>query len=210
MPPFTPDRPAFQVEGFALLVAMAAVSQSPPASAGDPASGRDRLAPSPGSWSNPVAPRLERIGNQQERARQAEHGGQPLQAHPQRQGHRPGRGLRPQALVGQPAGGRGARPAGGPVGQDRQEPAGLQEGPHHPDGPAAHRPGRVRPRRRRRLLRLRAPGLRGRRGVRHRAGRHPARRAAPQQHARPGHGGAAAPTTTPSGCRTSAPATTTS
>jgi immune inhibitor A len=51
----------------ALLVAMAAVSQPPPASAGDPASGRARMAPSNGSWYNPVAPRLERVGNQQER-----------------------------------------------------------------------------------------------------------------------------------------------
>ena len=52
--PYSLRRPVVALLAFALLVAMAAISQSPPASAGDPASGRDRLAPSPGSWSNPV------------------------------------------------------------------------------------------------------------------------------------------------------------
>jgi immune inhibitor A len=51
---------------WALLVAMAAVSQSPSASAGDPASGGARLGSSR-TYYNPVAPQLERIGNQQER-----------------------------------------------------------------------------------------------------------------------------------------------
>jgi hypothetical protein len=67
VPPSTPyslRRPLVALLVFALLVAMAAVSQPSPASAGDPASGRARLGPSTGSYSNPVAPRLERIGNQ--------------------------------------------------------------------------------------------------------------------------------------------------
>src|SRR5215218_8745800 len=45
---------------------MAAISQSPPASAGDPASGGARLGSST-AYYNPVAPRLERIADQQER-----------------------------------------------------------------------------------------------------------------------------------------------
>jgi immune inhibitor A len=59
-------RPVVALLVFALLVAMAAVSQSPPASAGDPASGGARVGPSK-AYYNPVAPRLDRIGDQQER-----------------------------------------------------------------------------------------------------------------------------------------------
>jgi immune inhibitor A len=59
-------RPVVALLALALLVAMAAVSQSPPASAGDPASGGARVGPSK-AYYNPVAPQLERIGNQQER-----------------------------------------------------------------------------------------------------------------------------------------------
>ena len=52
---------------FALLVAMAAaVGQPAPASAGDPASGPVRVGPSTGSYYNPVAPRLERTGDERE------------------------------------------------------------------------------------------------------------------------------------------------
>ena len=52
---------------FALLVAMAAVSRSAPASAGDRASGPSGLAPQSGGYYNPVAPRLDRPRGQQER-----------------------------------------------------------------------------------------------------------------------------------------------
>ncbi|HET9560358.1 MAG TPA: protease, partial [Actinomycetota bacterium] len=68
MPPSTPyslRRPLVALLAFALLVAMAAVSRSAPAAAGD--SAPVRLGPSTGSYYNPVAPQLERIGNQQER-----------------------------------------------------------------------------------------------------------------------------------------------
>jgi len=58
--------PVVALLAFALLVAMAAISQSPPASAGDPASGGARLGSST-AYYNPVAPRLERIADQQER-----------------------------------------------------------------------------------------------------------------------------------------------
>jgi hypothetical protein len=119
-------------------------------------------------------------------ARQALQGRQPGQAHPQPQGPGPGRRLRPQAGRRLPAGGQAARPAGDDGRQDGQEPAGLQARPQHPDGQAADRPGRVQPQRQRRLLRLRAPGLRRRRGLRHRAAGHAAERPAAQQPARPG------------------------
>src|SRR5215218_1649421 len=65
--PFTLRRPRVALLAFALLVAMAAVSRSAPASAGDPASGPSRLGPQGGGYYNPVAPRLERLRGQQER-----------------------------------------------------------------------------------------------------------------------------------------------
>ena len=65
--PYSLRRPVVALLAFALLVAMAAVSRSAPASAGDQASGPVRLGSSTGSYYNPVAPRLDRIGNQQER-----------------------------------------------------------------------------------------------------------------------------------------------
>jgi immune inhibitor A len=52
---------------FALLVAMAAVSRSAPAAAGDPASNPVRFSPAPGSYYNPVAPRLDGFASQRER-----------------------------------------------------------------------------------------------------------------------------------------------
>ena len=58
-------RPVVALLALALLVAMAAVSQSSPARAGDPASGKVRIGPQSGYY-NPVAPRLERLANQQE------------------------------------------------------------------------------------------------------------------------------------------------
>ena len=64
--PFTLRRPLVALLAFALLVAMAAVSRSSPASAGAPTSGRVRLGPQSGYY-NPVAPRLEHLTNQQER-----------------------------------------------------------------------------------------------------------------------------------------------
>ena len=64
--PFTLRQPVVALLAFALLVAMAAVSRSTPAAAGDPASGPSRLGPQSGGYYNPVAPRLER-GSQQER-----------------------------------------------------------------------------------------------------------------------------------------------
>jgi immune inhibitor A len=64
--PYSLKRPVVVLLALALLVTMAAVSQSPPASAGDPASGRARLGSSK-AYYNPVAPRLEGIGDQQER-----------------------------------------------------------------------------------------------------------------------------------------------
>ena len=64
--PYSLRRPVVALLAFALLVAMAAISQSPPASAGDPASGGARLGSST-AYYNPVAPRLERIADQQER-----------------------------------------------------------------------------------------------------------------------------------------------
>jgi hypothetical protein len=48
--PYSLRRPLVALLAFALLVAMAAVSQPSPASAGDPASGGARMAPSKGSW----------------------------------------------------------------------------------------------------------------------------------------------------------------
>ena len=68
MPPSTPyslRRPLVALLAFALLVAMAAVSRSAPAAAGD--SAPVRLGPSPGSYYNPVAPRLDGFASQQER-----------------------------------------------------------------------------------------------------------------------------------------------
>ncbi len=60
-------RPVVALLVFALLVAMAAaVGQPAPASAGDPASGPVRVGPSTGSYYNPVAPRLERTGDERE------------------------------------------------------------------------------------------------------------------------------------------------
>jgi hypothetical protein len=64
--PYSLRRPVVALLAFALLVAMAAVSRSSPASAGDPASGGARLGASK-AYYNPVAPRLERIAGQQER-----------------------------------------------------------------------------------------------------------------------------------------------
>jgi immune inhibitor A len=63
--PYSLRRPLVALLAFALLVGLAAVSRSAPAAAGDPAP--VRLAPSTGGYYNPVAPQLERIGNQQER-----------------------------------------------------------------------------------------------------------------------------------------------
>ena len=64
--PHSLRRPLVALLAFALLVAMAAVSRSVPAAAGD--SRRPvRLGPSTGSYYNPVAPQLDRLGDQQER-----------------------------------------------------------------------------------------------------------------------------------------------
>ena len=60
-------RPLVALLVFALLVAMAAaVGQPAPASAADPASGPVRVGPSTGSYYNPVAPQLERTGDERE------------------------------------------------------------------------------------------------------------------------------------------------
>jgi immune inhibitor A len=60
-------RPVVGLLVLTLLVAMAAaVGQPDPAGAGDPASGPVRLGPSTGSSYNPVAPQLERTGNERE------------------------------------------------------------------------------------------------------------------------------------------------
>lgn len=59
-------RPLAALLVVALLVAMAAaVGQPAPASAGDQASGPVRLGPSTGSYYNPVAPALQRTGDQE-------------------------------------------------------------------------------------------------------------------------------------------------
>jgi len=60
---FSLKRPVVALLAFALLLAMAAISRPGQASAGDHASGPVRLSPSTGSYYNPVAPNLERLGN---------------------------------------------------------------------------------------------------------------------------------------------------
>jgi immune inhibitor A len=64
--PYSLKRPLVALLVLALLLAMAAVSRSAPANAGDQGSGPVRLGPSTGSYYNPVAPSVELLGNQRE------------------------------------------------------------------------------------------------------------------------------------------------